>query len=217
MKIGILGTGNVGSTIGNKLIELGHEVMMGSRTIENEKATNWASNAGKNALNGTFADTAKFGEILFNCTSGSISIDALNLAGKENLKGKILIDLANPLDFSKGMPPSLYPQFANTTSLGEEIQKTFPETRVVKTLNTMNCNLMVNAKLVPGDHDVFIGGNDEVAKMKVKEILKEFGWHSPIDLGDITSARGTEMILPLWVRLMSTFKTAAFNFKVVKP
>lgn len=217
MKIGILGTGNVGSTIGNKLIELGHEVMMGSRTIENEKATNWASNAGKNALNGTFADTAKFGEILFNCTSGSISIDALNLAGKENLKGKILIDLANPLDFSKGMPPSLYPQYANTTSLGEEIQKTFPETKVVKTLNTMNCNLMVNAKLVPGDHDVFIGGNDEVAKMKVKEILKEFGWHSPIDLGDITSARGTEMILPLWVRLMSTFKTAAFNFKVVKP
>jgi predicted dinucleotide-binding enzyme len=207
MKIGILGTGIVGNTIGSKLIQLGHEVKMGSRTAGNEKAAAWVKANGTTAAQGTFAEVASFGEIIFNCTDGRVSIEALKTAGAENLNGKILIDVANPLDFSKGMPPGLVPGLSNTTSLGEEIQKT---------LNTMNCDLMVNALLVKGDHDVFICGNDNGAKAKVKEVLNWFGWQSPLDLGDISAARGTELLLPVWLRLYSTFHTSLFNFKIVK-
>lgn len=214
MKIGILGTGVVGNTIGSKLISLGHEVMMGSRTTTNEKALEWVQKAGKGASNGTFSDAAGFGEIIFNCTKGMISLEVMKLAGEKNLEGKILIDLSNPLDFSNGFPPTL--SVCNDNSLGEQIQQALPKTKVVKTLNTMNCDVMVNASTVPGDHDIFVCGNDEDAKSKVKSILKEFGWLAPIDLGDITNARGTEMLLPIWVRLYNTLKTAHFNFKIVK-
>ena len=216
MKIGILGTGMVGNTIGSKLIQLEHEVKMGSRTASNEKAAAWVKANGTKASQGTFADAASFGEIIFNCTAGGVSIDVLKTAGTENLNGKILIDVANPLDHSKGSPPGLLPGLSNTTSLGEEIQKTFPTLKVVKTLNTMNCNLMVNASSLKGEHDVFICGNDNEAKIKAKEVLGWFGWQSPIDLGDISAARGTEMILPLWIHLCSTLHTATFNFKIVK-
>ncbi len=216
MKIAILGTGMVGNTIGSKLIELGHEVMMGSRTKNNEKAQAWLKSAGSKASTGTFADAASFGELIFNCTAGGASIEALQSAGADNLNNKILIDVANPLDFSKGMPPVLIPSLANNNSLGEEIQKTFPAVKVVKTLNTMNCQLMVDATKVPGEHDVFICGNDSEAKEKVKEVLKSFGWKSPIDLGDISMSRGTEMLLPIWIRLWGTLKTPMFNFKIVK-
>ena len=216
MKIAVLGTGMVGNTIGSKLIELGHSVKMGSRTSNNEKAKDWVSKSGSNASAGTFTEAAQFGELIFNCTNGGASLEVLSLAGKENLKGKILIDLANPLDASKGMPPVLIASLSNTTSLGEEIQKKFPDVKVVKTLNTMNCYLMVDPKKVAGDHDVFLGGNDNDAKDKVKEILKSFGWNSPIDLGDISSSRGMEMILPIWLRLWGTFKSPMFNFKIVK-
>lgn len=216
MKIGILGTGMVGNTIGSKLIQLGHEVKMGSRTAANEKATAWVKANGTNATQGTFADAASFGEIVFNCTAGGVSIEALKAAGAENLEGKILIDVANPLDFSNGMPPSLIPGLINTTSLGEEIQKAFPRLKVVKTLNTMNGNLMVDASLLKGEHDVFICSNDNEAKTKVKEVLNWFGWQSPIDLGDISASRGTEMLLPVWLRLFNTLHATAFNFKIVK-
>jgi 8-hydroxy-5-deazaflavin:NADPH oxidoreductase len=189
---------------------------MGSRSKTNEKALNWVLKSGKNAACGTFAEAAAFGDIIFNCTSGGSSIEALRLAGSENLNEEILIDLANPLDASKGMPPTLIPELTNTNSLGEEIQRTFPDVKVVKTLNTMNCYLMVDASKVPGEHDVFICGNDESAKEKVKEILRSFGWKSPIDLGDISSSRGTEMILPVWLRLWGAFKSPMFNFKIVK-
>ena len=217
MKIAILGTGIVGNTIGSKLIQMGYEVKMGSRTADNAKAVEWAKDKGPLASYGTFADAASFADIVFNCTGGGVSLDALKMAGKENLSGKILIDLANPLDFSKGMPPSLIPSLSNTTSLGEEIQKNFPETKVIKTLNTMNCSLMVNPDSVPGSHDVFICGNDDQAKDSVKSLLtKEFGWTSIIDLGDITAARGTEMLLPIWVRLYGINKSPNFNFKIVK-
>ena len=216
MKIGILGTGIVGNTLGTRLVQLGNQVKMGSRTADNNKAALWITAAGKGASQVTFADAVKFGEIIFNCTNGKVSIEALNLAGKENLKEKILIDLSNPLDFSKGMPPTL--TVSNTDSLGEQIQRAFPETKVVKTLNTLNCEVMLNPKLVNnGDHDIFLSGNDAEAKQKVKELLKTCGWKEEhlLDIGDITSARGTEMILPLWVRLMGTFGTAKFQFKVV--
>jgi predicted dinucleotide-binding enzyme len=215
MKLGVLGTGIVGTTIGTKLVQLGHEVMMGSRTKNNEKAAAWVKANGPKAFQGTFADAAQFGEMLFNCTSGMASVDALKLAGATNLKGKILLDIANPLDFSKGMPPTL--SVCNTDSLGEQIQRAFLDVKVVKTLNTMNCKIMVNPSQVPGEHDVFVSGNDRAAKARVTEILKGwFGWKSAIDLGDITTARGTEQLVALWLRLMGTLGTANFNFKIVK-
>ena len=214
MKVGILGTGMVGSTLGSKLVQLGHEVRMGSRLANNEKAMEWKKSNGPRASHGTFADAAGFGEIVFNCTAGTASLAALTAAGASNLKGKVLVDVANPLDFSKGMPPSL--AVCNTDSLGEQIQRTFPNIKVVKALNTMNCVLMVDPSLVRGEHDVFVCGNDAQAKDRVKEILKSFGWKSVIDLGDITAARGTEMVLPLWLRLMGLFQSPKFNFKVVR-
>jgi predicted dinucleotide-binding enzyme len=218
MKIGILGTGVVGNTIGSKLVKLGHEVKMGSRTADNEKGKEFAKANGSKASNGTFADAAKFGEVIFNCTSGSVSLNVLQLAGAATMKGKILIDVSNPLDFSKGMPPILTPSLSNTTSVGEAIQKAFPDVHVVKTFNTMNTNLMVDPSLLKGDHNVFICGNDEGAKTKVKEMLGWFGWKPDniIDLGDITGSRGVEMILPLWIRLWGSFQSPNFNFKIVR-
>ncbi|CAN5910810.1 NAD(P)-binding domain-containing protein [soil metagenome] len=216
MKIAVLGTGMVGNAIGTKLIALGHEVKMGSRTNTNEKALAWVNSAGNNASQGTFEDSAAFGEILFNCTKGQASVEVLQLAGEKNLNGKILIDISNSLDFSKGMPPTL--SICNDDSLGETIQRAFPDVKVVKTLNTMNCNLMVNASVVPGEHNVFVSGNDPDAKTEVKKLLNDFGWNenSIIDLGDISTARGTEQLLPIWVRLMGTLGTPNFNFHIVK-
>src|SRR5436309_2551845 len=154
-------------------------------------------------------------EMNFNFTYDMATLDALKLAGEENMKGKILIDVANPLEFSKGMPPTL--SVSNTDSLGEQIQRAFPDVKVVKSLNTMNCKLMVNPSLVRGDHDVFVSGNDQTAKSRVTEILKNwFGWKSVVDLGDIGSARGAEQLLPLWVRLVGALGTANFNLKIVK-
>lgn len=215
MKIGVLGTGMVGNAIATKLVKLGHDVNMGSRTANNAKAGEWVKASGAKASQGTFAQAAAFGEIIFNCTHGMASLEALRQAGAENLKGKIIVDISNALDFSKGMPPTL--SICNNDSLAEQIQRAFPDTKVVKTLNTVNCILMVNPSLVKGDHDLFISGNDAQAKAKVTEILKSwFGWKSVIDLGDISTARGTEMLLPLWVRLMGLFQSPNFNFKIVR-
>ncbi len=216
MKIGILGTGMVGQTIATKLVELGHEVKMGSRIAKNEQAVEWTSRMGQNASHGTFADAAEFGEVLFNCTHGMNSLDALQAAGKLNFAGKVLIDVSNPLDFSKGFPPTL--SVCNDDSLGEQIQRTFPEAKVVKTLNTVSAQVMINPSLLPGDHDLFMSGNNADAKGVVRMILEEwFGWKVVIDLGDITTARGAEQLLPLWARLAAIWKTGQFNFHVVRP
>jgi len=214
VRVGVLGTGDVGGRLGSKLVSLGHEVKMGSRTAQNAKAAEWTKGNGSRASAGTFADAAKFGEVVFNCTAGSASLEALKLAGAKNLTGKVLVDVANPLDFSKGMPPTL--TVCNTDSLGEQIQRAFPEAKVVKALNTIGNEVMVNPGLVPGEHDTFVCGNDPQAKAKVVEMLRAFGWKSPIDLGDITAARGLEMVLPVWVRLMVTLKTRNFNFKIAR-
>ena len=216
MRIGVLGTGMVGKTIATKLVGLGNEVMMGSRTSDNEQAAGWVAAAGSGASQGTFADATGFGEMLFNCTSGAGSLDALRSAGAGSLAGKVLIDVANPLDFSQGMPPSLL--VCNTDSLGEQIQRTFPDTCVVKALNTMNCDVMVAPARVPGEHDVFVAGNDQAAKAQVRELLQSFGWPDEriIDLGDITAARATEMYVALWLRLWGALQTADFNIRVVK-
>lgn len=217
MKIAVFGTGMVGDTIGSRLIELGHSVMMGSRTASNEKASAFVKKHKDHASAGTYSDAAKFGELIFNCTKGDGSIEALKQAG-EAIKGKIIVDISNPLDFSKGSPPSLIPSLSNTNSLGEEIQKTFPTSRVVKTLNTMWCGLMINPNMIAGgNHTNFLCGNDKEAKTTVKSLLKEFGWRdeSILDLGDISNARGTESVLPIWLRVWGATQNGAFNFKVV--
>jgi predicted dinucleotide-binding enzyme len=214
MKIGVFGTGMVGQAIATKLASQGHQVMMGSRQAGGDKAREWVRQAGANASEGSFADAARFGELLFNCTSGAGSLEALGAAGADNMKGKILVDVANPLDFSKGMPPSMF--VFGDDSLGERIQRAFPDTHVVKTLNTINCDVMVNPARVPGDHDVFVCGNDAAAKARIGELLKSFGWKQIVDLGDITAARGTEAYVLFWVRCWGALKTADFNVHLAR-
>jgi len=216
MKIGILGTGMVGKTLATRLVELDHEVKMGSRTRDNPEATAWALAHGEGASHGTFADAAGFGELLVNATAGTASLTALEAAGADNLGGKTLMDVANTLDFSHGVPPSL--AVVNTDSLGEQIQRTYPGLKVVKALNTMNCVLMADPAKLSGSHNVFVCGNDAQAKSLVMELLRSLGWPAEdiIDLGDIGAARGTEMLLPLWIRLMGVLGTPQFNFKIVR-
>jgi len=216
MRIGVLGTGMVGLTIATKLAELGHEVKVGSRSADNEEASKWAGEAGENASNGTFADAATGAEVVFNCTSGGHSLEALEMAGAENLDGKVLVDVANPLDFSRGMPPTL--TVCNDDSLGEQIQTAFPGAKVVKALNTVNAAVMVEPGSLPEPTNLFICGNDEGAKDQVRGLLEEFGWaaDSVVDLGDISAARGTEMYLPIWLRMMGAFESPAFNIRVVR-
>jgi predicted dinucleotide-binding enzyme len=230
MKIAILGTGTVGQTIAGRLAGLSYEVMMGTRDVAETSSrtakdsyggpsfTEWYAD-NKQVKLASFAEAAAFGEILINATSGANSINALKLAGADNLNGKVLIDIANPLDFTKGMPPILIPELCNTNSLGEEIQRSFPNTKVVKTLNTMWCGLMVNPAMVGGgDHLVFICGNNTDAKARATELLHQFGWQAQniIDLGDISAARGTEMMLPVWLKIMGTVGSGAFNYKLVR-
>jgi 8-hydroxy-5-deazaflavin:NADPH oxidoreductase len=218
MKIGVLGTGGVGQIIGNALMAGGHDVRMGSRTPDSRKAKDWAASAGPRASYGTFADAASFGETIFNCTAGAASLAALQMAGPGNLAGKVLIDLSNPLDFSRGMPPTL--SVCNDDSVGEQIQRAFPDARVVKTLNTVTAPVMVNPALVPGEHVLFLAGNDKAAKAQVSEwLVAWFGWTPGrlLDLGDISGARGMEMYLPLWIRLMQqSVGHPFFNVQVVK-
>jgi 8-hydroxy-5-deazaflavin:NADPH oxidoreductase len=218
MQIGVLGTGTVGQTIGSALVRQGHAVRMGSRRAGNPKAEAWVSEAGDLASQGTVTEAVEHSdEVVFNCTSGAASLDALRLAGARSLEGKILIDLANPLDFSRGMPPSLI--VCNTDSLAERIQAALPATRVVKALNTVNSDVMVNPALVKGDHNVFVAGNDGDARRRVAQLLNEwFAWpeSSVIDLGDITAARGLEMYLPLWVRLFGALGSPHLNIAVMR-
>lgn len=217
MKIGIFGTGSVGATIGTRLLALGHEVMMGARAADNEKALAWVNSSGELAAQGTFADAAAFGDILFNCTKGEASLAVLEQAGAANMAGKPLLDVSNPLDFSNGFPPSL--SVCNTDSLGEQLQRAFPDVHIVKTLNTMWAGLMVNPMMLAGGaHAVFVSGNDAAAKAQAQDILRQFGWpdESIIDLGDLSTARGTEMLLPVWLRLYGKLQTGAFNFAVVR-
>jgi hypothetical protein len=229
MKIAILGTGTVGQTLAARLTDLGHDVMLGTRNVAETSARTAKDNYGgpsfsewhannKQVKLGTFTQAAAFGEILFNVTQGSNTLKALQLAGASNLEGKVLVDVSNPLDFSRGMPPILIPELCNTTSLGEEIQRTFPGAKVVKALNTMWCGIMVNPGMIgDGDHQTFICGNDAGARAQVTDLLVQFGWKAEnvIDLGDITAARGTEMLLPVWLKIMGRQGNGAFNFRIV--
>jgi 8-hydroxy-5-deazaflavin:NADPH oxidoreductase len=201
VRIGVLGTGTVGQTIAGKLRELGHDVLIGSRS------------AGDDAV--PFADAAAHGQLVFNCTNGNASLEALTAAGAENLAGKVLVDVTNAIDSSRGRPFVIGVSLDD--SLGEQIQRTFPETRVVKTLNTVNASVMVDPGSVPGEHDVFVCGNDEEAKGQVVELLQSFGWPAEriLDLGDISAARGTELYLALWLSLMGAVGGPTFNIHLV--
>lgn len=215
MKIGVLGTGVVGQTIGSKLVYLGHEVMIGGRDADNPKAVAWSKKeGGQHALFGTFANAASFGEIVFNCTLGSASLDVMRLAGAENLKGKILIDTSNPLDYSTDIWTLTV---CNTDSLGEQLQREFPDTHVVKSLNTINCDVMVNPTRLAERTDVFVSGNSMEAKAQVITILRDwFGWKSVVDLGDITTSRGVEMYVVLWRCFRHVVSSYHFNIKLVR-
>ncbi len=214
MKVGILGSGRVGQALGNKIAALAFEVMLGTR--DPSKLQDWLSNAGRNAHAGSIAETATFGEILVNATKASASLAVLEQAGEANLRGKILIDVSNPFVRTPGEPATLF--VANTDSMAEQIQRTYPEVKVVKTLNTMGAAVMTAPdQLAGGDHDVFVSGNDAEAKAEVIQILSTwFGWKNIIDLGDITTARGVEMYMILWDKLRENFKSPLFNIKIVK-
>ena len=226
MKIAVLGTGTVGRTVAGALAGLGHEAVVGTRDPEVTLARTAPDAMGAVPFGEwlvqhpdvqlvAYADAAAGADLVVNATNGEGSIAALSAAGAENLAGKIIVDIANPLDFSQGMPPALNP--VNTDSLGEQIQRAFPDAKVVKTLNTMNAGLMVDpGRVAGGDHSVFVSGNDAEAKHEVATLLKSLGHQDVIDLGDITTARGAEMILPIWLRLWGALGTADFNFKIAR-
>jgi hypothetical protein len=226
MRIGVFGTGMVGQALAGRLAELGHDVMIGTRDVPAALARSQPDRYGNPGFGpwhaqhpkvkvGTLLETGAHGELLINATSGGASLEVLRLAGAGTLAGRVLIDVANPLDFSRGMPPSL--SVCNTDSLGEQIQRTFPALKVVKALNTTNASVMANPAAVGGgDHTLFVCGNDAAAKARVTELVRSFGWRDVVDVGDITAARGTEMLLPIWLRLLGALKTPLFNFKVVR-
>jgi len=214
MKIAMLGTGQVAHMLANKLVSLGHQVRMGAREATNEKAAAWAAEVGEAGSPGPVADAAAFGELTINCTAGQHTLTALEMAGAPNLAGKTLLDVANPLDFSQGFPPRL--SVCNDDSLGEQVQRAFPDAKVVKSLNTMANPIMVDPDRIGGETDVFVCGDDEGAKGQVIELLQSFGWPAPIDMGGIDAARGLEAWLLWWTRLWKAFGTADFNIKIVR-
>ncbi|MFF2361617.1 NADPH-dependent F420 reductase [Streptomyces sp. NPDC058122] len=213
MRYGVLGTGDVGRALAGKLVELGHEVCLGSRTKDNTAAVEWAESAGPTAHHGTFADAAAFGEVVLNAVGGRVALTVLRSAGAEHLDGKVVLDVSNPLTFEDG---ELRLSPVESDSVGEQIQREFPGARVVKSLNTVNCQVMVDPSRVPGEHQIFVSGDDETAKEQVTALLGEFGWPAErvFDLGGIRTARTVEMYVPLWVKLMQGIGHADFNIEV---
>jgi predicted dinucleotide-binding enzyme len=220
MNIGVLGTGVVGHAIATALTEKGHNVRMGSRTANNKKAAEWVKKSNNHATQGDFNDAAAFGDIIFICLGGEHTLSVVKGLTTDAVQSKIIVDVTNPLDFSKGMPPQIIDGLGNTNSLGEEVQRALPGAHVVKTLNTVNYKIMVNAKEVnDGDHHLFLCGNSADAKNKVREFLADnFNWKEDhlIDLGGIEQARVTEAIVPFWVTVMQAVGSPVFNFKIVQ-
>jgi predicted dinucleotide-binding enzyme len=220
MNIGVLGTGTVGEAIATALTEKGYNVRMGSRSENNEKAAEWVQRSNNHATQGNFNDAAGFGELVFLCLNGAHALDAISSIDADSLNGKIVVDVTNPLDFTKGMPPQILDGLGNYNSLGEEIQRALPNSFVVKTLNTVNYKLMVDAREVnKGDHHLFICGDNTDAKNKVKHFLVDnFHWKADhmVDLGGIEAARAIEAIVPFWVLVYRSLGTPLFNFKIVQ-
>jgi predicted dinucleotide-binding enzyme len=213
MKFAVLGTGMVGKAIADKLVSLGHETRMGSRTPDNAAAAGWAAAAGPLAGHGTFADAAASADVVFLAVKGEHALAVVEAAGA-GLDGKVLLDLTNPLDFSRGFPPRL--SVCNDDSLGEQIQRAAPAARVVKTFNTLANSLMVDPGKLPEPTDVFVAGEDPAAKATAAEILQSFGHRAPIDMGGIEASRGLEAWLLLWTRLYGALGTGEFNLRLVR-
>jgi predicted dinucleotide-binding enzyme len=228
VKIAVLGTGVVGQTLAGRLTALGHQVTVGTRHPEATMArTGLQEGSGPPTFSAwqaenpqvelaTFDAATVQAELIINATGGGVSLEALAVAGAANLDGKVLLDVANTLDFSNGFPPSL--SVVNTDSLAEQIQRAYPAARVVKSLNTMNCQVMVDPASVPGEHVVFVSGDDPAAKATVAELLRELGWPPSAiwDLGSLSTARGAEMILPLWLSIMRKLGGGEFNFAIAR-
>jgi predicted dinucleotide-binding enzyme len=220
MKVGVLGTGVVGEAIASALVARDNFVMMGSRKANNEKSAAWVKKNSKYASAGTFNEAASFADIIFICLSGEYTLDVVKDLNDQNLRNKIIVDITNPLDFTRGMPPRILENLGNSTSLGEEIQNLLPDSYVVKTLNTVNYKLMVDARLINnGDHNLFVCGNNLDAKNKVMHLLVDsFHWKADrlIDLGGIEMSRCVEAIVPFWVAVYQKLGTPLFNFKIVQ-
>lgn len=214
MRIGVIGSGMVGTGLASRLVQVGHEVRMGSRTADGGAAS-WADSAGPAASVGDFADAARFGELVINATAGAHSLEALDQAGTSNLAGKVLLDVANPIATPAADGPVTL-AVANTDSLAEQIQRRFPQTRVVKSLNTMNADVMVHPELVAGEHVVFVSGDDAAAKQTVTGLLGSFGWkdHQIVDLGTLVTARGTEAYLLIWLSIWQAVRQPHFNIQI---
>ncbi len=222
MKIAVLGTGTVGRALSGKLAELGHSVALGTRDpkvtadrpVDDE--TSWGAwlEWHPGITLATFADAAAAADLVIHAANGAGALTTLDAAGAENLAGKVLVDVSNPLDFSAGFPPTLF--VANTSSLAERIQAAHPQARVVKTLNTMSAHIMVDPGALRREHSVFVSGDDAVAKTVVIGLLRDFGHTDVIDLGGLETARGPEMYLPLWLRLFGALGDANFNIHVVR-
>ncbi len=216
MKIAIWGTGMVGTTLGSALLDQGHEVCLGARTADHEGATAWAADMGPKACHDTFEGASRWGEVTLCCVKGEHAVDAAASVPTDVLEGSILIDVSNPLDFSGGFPPRL--TVCNTDSNAERLQKAHPGARVVKALNTVNCEVMVQPGALPEPTTVFVAGDDDEARARVATWLQEwFGWQDVLDLGDLTAARGLEAWLLLWPRIMSSLGHAHFNLRIVRP
>ncbi|MEV0095486.1 NAD(P)-binding domain-containing protein [Streptomyces sp. NPDC050738] len=213
MRYAVLGTGAVGAALGGKLVELGHEVVMGSRTKDNPQALEWAQGAGPRAGSGTFADAAAFGERIIVAVNGRVAPAALQAAGETELAGKLVVDVSNPMAFEDGLL-RLAP--VESDSVGALLQRSFPQARVVKTLNTVNVAVMIDPDCVPGDHQLFMCGEDAGAKAETVSLLGEFGWPAGrvLDLGGIVEARDLEMLMPLWLNLYKRFGDGAFNYEI---
>ncbi|MEO1748782.1 MAG: NAD(P)-binding domain-containing protein [Pseudomonadota bacterium] len=216
MKYAVLGTGMVGHTLATKLVSLGHDVIMGARTKDNEKAAAWAIENGDRASNAAFQTAAASADRVIFAVNGANIGAVADMVGKEATRGKLVIDVSNPLDMSHCMPPTLIPELSNTTSAAEELQKRLPDAKVVKTLNTMNHQIMVNPDRISGEHDVFLCGDDTAAKAETVSMLNEFGWQSPTDLGPLAAARGLEGMMPFWLRMWSVVGSADFNYRIVR-
>jgi len=217
MKVAVLGTGPVGRAVAGGVAGLGHDVTIGTRdpaeTSGREEYAAWAAEHPAVGL-ATFADAAAAAELVVNAAGGDVSLGILDSAGAENLAGKVLLDISNPLDGSQGFPPTLFVK--DDDSLGEMIQRAHPDARVVKSLNTMNNSLMVDPQRLGEDTTVFVSGDDAGAKATVTDLLRELGHGDVIDLGGIETARGPEMWLPLWIRVNLALGGSDFNLKVVR-
>jgi len=213
MKIGILGSGDVGQAIGRGLVTLGHDVHLGSRAAANERALVWARAMGPKASVGTFADSASFGELVVLATLGIAADSALAIAGLERFRGKVVIDATNPLAVTPGVAPAL--AIAGEDSGGERVQRLLPEARVVKAFNTVGFPLMFRPELPGGPPDMFIAGNDAAAKAVVTDLLKGFGWGA-VDTGGIASSRYLEAMCLVWILSAATSGNWNQAFKMLR-